>query len=41
VTIIRRVDTDGGAEPAGGCDTARTGETVRVPYSATYQFFGQ
>ena len=41
VTIIRRVDTDGGAEPAGGCDTAHTGETVRVPYSATYQFFGQ
>jgi hypothetical protein len=41
VTIIRRVDTDGGTEPAGGCDTTHTGETVRVPYSATYQFFGQ
>jgi len=41
VTIIRRVDTNGGAEPAGGCDTAHTGETMRVPYSATYQFFGQ
>jgi hypothetical protein len=41
VTFVRRVDTDGGAEPAGGCNTAHTGETVRVPYSATYQFFGQ
>lgn len=41
VTFVRRVDTDGGTEPAGGCDTAHTGETVRVPYSATYQFFGQ
>ena len=41
VTIIRHVDTDGGTEPAGGCDTTHTGETVRVPYSATYQFFGQ
>jgi len=41
VTIIRRVDTDGGTEPAGGCDMAHKGETARVPYSATYQFFGQ
>lgn len=38
--IVRRVDTDGGAAPAEGCDATHQGETVRVPYSATYQFFG-
>jgi hypothetical protein len=41
VNYIRRVDTDGGAEPTEGCDAAHAGETARVPYSATYQFFGQ
>lgn len=38
---IRRVDTKGGAEPAGGCDAAHKGETARIRYSAIYQFFGQ
>ena len=37
---VRRVGTDGGTAPAGGCDAAHNGETARVPYSATYQFFG-
>ncbi len=38
---IRRVETKGGAEPVGGCDSAHKGETARIRYSATYQFFGQ
>jgi hypothetical protein len=41
VEFVRRVDTDGGAEPADGCDAAHLGATARVPYSATYQFFGK
>jgi hypothetical protein len=41
VDFIRRVDTDGGVEPADGCDAAHPGVTARVPYSATYQFFGK
>jgi hypothetical protein len=41
VHFIRRVDTVGGTEPEGGCDAAHNGEIARVPYSATYQFFGE
>jgi len=41
VNYIRRVDTDGGAEPTDSCDAVHNGETARIPYSATYQFFGQ
>jgi hypothetical protein len=41
VDFIRRVDTDGGVEPADGCDAAHLGATARVPYSANYQFFGK
>jgi Protein of unknown function (DUF3455) len=40
VNFIRRVDTNGGAEPAAGCDAAHQGNAARVPYTATYQFFG-
>jgi hypothetical protein len=39
VTHIRRIDTRGGVEPAGGCDSAHSGEVARIRYSATYQFF--
>lgn len=39
-SFIRRVDTDGGAEPDGGCDGSHRGTAARVPYRATYQFFG-
>jgi Protein of unknown function (DUF3455) len=39
-SFIRRVDTNGGGEPAGGCDAAHKGNAARVPYTATYQFFG-
>ena len=41
VNFIRRVDTDGGDEPEEGCDAVHNGDTARVPYSATYQFFGE
>ena len=37
---IRRFETRGGAEPAGGCDAVHAGESARMRYSATYQFFG-
>lgn len=40
VNFIRRADTEGGSEPSDGCDAAHTGSVARVPYSATYQFFG-
>jgi len=36
---IRRMNTHGGPAPAGGCDAAHLGETARMRYSATYQFF--
>ena len=38
--FIRRVDTVGGAAPAGGCDAAHNGEQARMRYSALYEFFG-
>ncbi|HEY8007735.1 MAG TPA: DUF3455 domain-containing protein [Methylocella sp.] len=41
VEFVRRIDTDGGAEPADGCGQSQFGTTVRVPYSAKYQFFGK
>jgi hypothetical protein len=37
---IRRVDTKGGVAPSTGCDASHVSERTRVPYSATYQFFG-
>jgi hypothetical protein len=40
VSFIRRVDTEGGAEPQSGCDAAHEGNIARIPYTATYQFFG-
>ncbi len=39
VKYIVRSRTEGGAAPAGGCDAAHAGASVRVPYSATYTFF--
>ncbi|EIZ82244.1 Protein of unknown function DUF3455 [Methylobacterium sp. GXF4] len=33
---VLRSDTDGGEKPAGGCTP---GQTVRVPYTATYTFY--
>lgn len=36
---IQRVATVGGKAPSAGCDQARQGEEVRVPYQATYYFY--
>jgi hypothetical protein len=38
---ITRTDTKGGVAPASGCDSAHKGEQTRVPYSATYTFYGK
>jgi hypothetical protein len=35
---ILRVNTAGGSPPAAGCDEARAGSELRVPYTATYYF---
>ena len=37
---VQRVQTVGGKAPAGGCSQAQSGQEVRVPYSATYYFYG-
>ena len=39
VTFIQRVDTEGGVAPPGPCDP-KTNARVRVPYKATYYFYG-
>jgi Protein of unknown function (DUF3455) len=39
VTSVQRVATQGGVEPAGGCDASNAGKEVRVPYSADYYFY--
>jgi hypothetical protein len=35
---IVRMETTGGSAPSDGCDEARTGREVRVPYTAIYVF---
>jgi hypothetical protein len=40
VSFVRRVNTDGGAQPASACDAAHNGDTARIPYTAIYEFFG-
>jgi hypothetical protein len=39
VTSIQRLNTKGGKAPASGCDSAHTGQDVRVPYTADYLFY--
>jgi hypothetical protein len=39
VTFIQRVSTHGGKAPSGGCDSAHSGQEVRVEYTATYRFY--
>jgi hypothetical protein len=39
VTFIQRLDTRGGAAPAGPCDPAQQ-PSVAVPYVAVYYFYG-
>ena len=41
IKYVRRSDTQGGVGPTGGCDAAKIGESVSVPYSATYTFYAQ
>ena len=41
VTWIQRVDTRGGQPPAQGCDGGQAGASLRVPYRATYYFYGR
>lgn len=40
VTYVERVYTSGGAAPKTGADAAHAGTEVRVPYAATYIFYG-
>ncbi len=39
VTWIQRLDTEGGAAPAIGCDADHLGAQVLVPYRASYFFY--
>ncbi|HEX3061851.1 MAG TPA: DUF3455 domain-containing protein [Usitatibacter sp.] len=39
VTSVLRVATQGGVEPAGGCDAGRVGLEAKVPYTADYYFY--
>ena len=39
VTSVQRVATKGGVEPTEACDASRSGQEVRVPYSADYYFY--
>ena len=38
---ITRTDTKGGVAPSAGCDATHKGEQARVPYAATYRFYGK
>jgi Protein of unknown function (DUF3455) len=38
-TSIQRLNTKDGKAPASGCDSAHSGQELRVPYSADYLFF--
>ena len=40
VTYVERVFTAGGTAPTTGADAAHVGNQVRVPYTATYIFYG-
>ncbi|MGC1742495.1 MAG: DUF3455 domain-containing protein, partial [Pseudolabrys sp.] len=35
---IVRMETTGGTAPSDGCDEARAGQELRVPYTAIYVF---
>ena len=39
VNLARRYNTHGGNPPLTGCDGAHVGQTLRVPYTATYAFY--
>jgi hypothetical protein len=39
VTSIQRVATKGGVEPTEACDSSKSGQEARVPYTADYYFY--
>lgn len=39
VTSIQRVNTRGGAAPAGGCDDTHVGDEARAAFTADYYFY--
>ena len=39
VTSIQRVATKGGVEPTDACNESKSGQEVRVPYTADYYFY--
>jgi len=39
ITRVRRSDTQAGNAPSTGCDDSQQGDSVRVPYQATYTFY--
>jgi hypothetical protein len=39
VNYVRRYNTHGGVAPAAGCSAQLQGNTVRIPYTATYAFY--
>jgi hypothetical protein len=38
-TLVRRVETKGGAAPKTGCDAAHVADQARMRYSAVYEFY--
>ena len=38
---ITRTDTKGGVAPTSSCDNTHQNEQARVPYAATYRFYGK
>lgn len=40
VASIQRIDTEGGRPSAQPCDASHAGAQARVPYEATYYFYG-
>ncbi|MCW7541562.1 DUF3455 domain-containing protein [Aquabacterium sp. A7-Y] len=40
VSAIARLQIDGGAAPQTACDVAHAGQEVRIPFSASYHFYG-
>jgi hypothetical protein len=38
-TVIRRIETKGGAAPKTGCDAAHVADQARMRYSAVYEFY--
>ena len=38
---VTRTETKGGVAPSSGCVATHQGEQSRVPYSATYRFYGK